>query len=133
MAGSVVLSAEQNKDLAIKCFTAIHRRDADGLNDVLSPKWADEIRSWFSTGRAAWAGHWLEVVDMVAEDDRVWCRLRASGTLRNERTESDPAGRPWTSTSVWFLRIANDKIIEMEWLFDELGPMRQLGDIITPP
>lgn len=124
------MSAEQNKDLAFKCFAAINRRDGDGLNEVLSPKWAEEIRSWFSTPQVDWAGRWLEVVDAVAENDRVWCRVRASGTQCYGRTEA--SGRPWTSTSVWFLRITDDKIVELDWLFDELGLMRQLGAIITP-
>lgn len=130
MAGSIVVTAERNKDLAFRCFAAINRRDGDGLNEVLSPKWAEEIRSWFSTSQVDWAGRWLEVVDAVAEGDRVWCRVRASGTQSYGRPEA--VGRPWTSTSVWFLRITDDKIVELEWLFDELGLMRQLGAIITP-
>ena len=125
------MSIEQNRDLAFKCFDAINRQDAGGLAAVLSPKWAEEIRGWFAEADAAWPRLWMDVVDTVAEGDRVWCRVRTSGT-RGSCAGNPEARREWTSTSVWFLRIADEKIVEVEWLFDELSLMRQFGAIITP-
>ncbi len=107
------MSAESNRDLAFHCVDAINRRDTAGLEAVFSPAWAAEIRGWSHAGGFDWRGRRLEVVDLIADDERVWCRLRA--------------GETWSISGVWFLRIAHDKIVAFEWLFDELGLLRQLG------
>ncbi len=125
------MSAEQNKDLAFRGLDAINRHDVAGLDAVFSPGWAVEIQSWFSTIDAVWTSHRMEMVDLIAADNRVWCRLRASGIHSGAWSGLPATGRPWTTTGIWFLRIAGGKIVEFEWLFDDFGLLRQLGATIA--
>ncbi len=129
---STVMSIEQNRDLAFRGFDAINRQDAANLTAVFSPKWAAEINGWFPRINATWAGHHVEVAELVAEGDKVWCRLRTSGTHSGEWAGIPATGKRWANTGLWFLRIVDGRIVEVEWLFDEIGLMRQLGVSITP-
>ena len=74
------MSVDQNKDLVLSCFDAINKQDAAGLAAVFSSKWAAEINGRFPRVNAMWAGHHIEVADMVVEGDKMWCRLRIRGT-----------------------------------------------------
>lgn len=127
------MSAEQNRDLAFRGLDAINRQDVAGLDAVFSPAWAAEIRGWLPAGGAAWHGHRLEMIDLIADDERVWCRLRATGAHNSAGAGIAATDEGGSISGVWFLRIAHDKITAFEWLFDELGLLRQLGMSITPP
>lgn len=80
-----------------------------------------------------WSGHRIEVADVIAEGDKVWCRLRTYGTHAGEWLGIPSTGRPWTNTGVWFFRISAGRIVEVEWKMDELNLLRQLGATFSPP
>ena len=126
------MSCEENKAIAQSCFDAINRQDATAMAEVLSPKWAAEITDWFPSINDRWPGHHVEVAEMVAEDDRVWCRLRTNALSSGEWLGLPPNGKPWVNTGIWFMRIADGKIVEIEWLFDELNLVRQFGGKVVP-
>lgn len=127
------MSAERNKDLAYRCLDAINRRDAAGLESAFSPAWAAEIRGWLSATGAACHGHRLEVVDLIADDERVWCRLRATGVHNVAWAGIAATDTGWSISGVWFLRVAQGKVVTFEWLFDETSLLRQHGASIIPP
>ena len=124
--------SEQNKAIAQKCFDAVNRQDTVAMAEVLSPKWTAEITSWFPNINACWPGHHVEVAEMMAEGDQVWCRLRSSSVSHGEWMGLPANDKPWSNTGIWFLRIADDKIIEIEWLFDDLDLIRQYGGKVVP-
>jgi len=124
--------SEQNKVIAQKCFDAVNRQDPLAMAEVLSPKWTAEIISWFPGINDRWPGHHVEVTGMLAEDDLVWCRLRTNGVSMGEWMGLSPNGKLWTNTGIWFMRIAGGKIIEIEWLFDQLNLVRQFGGKVVP-
>jgi predicted ester cyclase len=126
------MMSEQNKAIAQKCFDAINRQDTTAIAEVMSPKWAAEITSWFPGINDRWPGHHIEVAEMVAEGDQVWCRLRTNAVSNGEWLGLPPNGKQWSNTGIWFLRIAEGHIIEIEWLFDEMDLVRQFGGIVVP-
>lgn len=126
------MSSEENKAIAQRLFDALNRQDGAVIAEVMSPKWAAEITSWFPGLNARWPGHHIEVAEMVAQDDRVWCRLRTSAVSNGEWFGLQPNGKPWSNTGIWFLRLAEGRIIEIEWLFDELDLVRQFGGKVVP-
>lgn len=133
------MSREENKTIARKCFDALNKqfdvpdpRDYSGIDEVMSPKWASEIKSWFPRLNQLWPDHHIEVTDMVAEGNMVWCRLATSGTHLGEWEGIPANGKHWTNTGIWYLTIVNRKIVDIEWLFDGLPIVKQLGGTITP-
>lgn len=127
------MTTENNKDLAVKAFDALNKQDPAGLAAVFSPKWAAEFTRMLPGVYALWSGHHIELTDLIAEDDKVWCRLRTSGTHAGEWMGIPPTGRQWTNTGTWFFRVSDGRIVEVEWKMDELNLLRQLGATISPP
>jgi predicted ester cyclase len=134
------MSIEANKLIARKCFDALNSQFADPghsnaaiLDEVLSPKWASEIRGWFPGLNQLWPDHRIEVTDMIAEGNMVWCRLATSATHCGEWEGIPANGRHWTNTGIWYLTIVDGKIVDIETLFDTLNLVKQIGGTITPP
>lgn len=126
------MTNDENKAIAQLCIDAINRQDVAAMGEVMSPKWAAEVASWFPGVNARWPGHHIEVADMVAEGDQVWCRLRTSALGQGEWLGLPATGKPWNNTGIWFLRIAGGQVIEIEGLFDEMNLMRQYGGKVVP-
>ena len=134
------MTIEENKVIARKCFDALNRqfvepdkRDFSGIDEVMSPKWANEIKSWLPGLNQLWPDHHIEVTDMLAEGNMVWCRLATNATHCGEWEGIRANGRHWTNTGIWYLTIVDHKIVDIEWLFNDLPIIRQLGATITPP
>jgi predicted ester cyclase len=130
---------EENKIIAHKCFDALNRQFADPvhydaaiLDEVLSPKWASEIKSWFPGLNQLWPDHHVEVTDMIAEGNMVWCRLATSATHCGEWEGIPANNRHWTNTGIWYLTIVDGKIVDIETLFDTLNLVKQIGGTVTP-
>jgi predicted ester cyclase len=134
------MSLEENKAIARRCFDALNnqfdepdQRDFTILDEVLSPRWAGEIKGWFPGLNRLWPDHHIEVTDMMAEGNMVWCRLATRATHCGEWEGIPANGRHWTNSGVWYLTIVDRKIVDIEWTFDGLNIVKQLGGTITPP
>ena len=68
-----------------------------------------------------------EVLDMIAEDDRVAMRLVMTGTHRGEFFGIPPTDRRVQVEGIHLLRIRDGKVIEHQGVNDDLGFMHQLG------
>ena len=101
------MACEENKAIAPTFIDAVNRQDTVGMAEVMSPKWAAEVTSWFPDVNARWPGHHIEVTSMLAEGDQVWCRLRTSAVAKGEWLGLPPNGKPWTNSGNWFLRITD--------------------------
>ena len=126
------MSSEQIKAIAQTFIDAVNRQDTTAMAEVMTSKWAAEVTSWFPGVNARWPGHHIEVTDMVAEGDQVWCRLRTNALGRGEWMGLPATGKPWTNSGIWFLRITDGRVSELEGLFDELNLIRQYGGKVVP-
>ena len=68
-----------------------------------------------------------EVLDMIAEDDRVAMRLVMTGTHRGEFFGIPPTDCRVEVEGIHLLRIRDGKVIEHQGVNDDLGFMQQLG------
>ena len=78
------------------------------------------LRSWFSQFQ-------LTIVDLVAHDDTVWFRNRATGVNTGEVMGRPATGRPFDITVIDIVRFADGKIVEHWGVPDQLGMLLQLG------
>ncbi len=69
------------------------------------------------------------ILELIAEGDKVVERTEARGTHRGEFNGVPPTGRPVTWTEIHVYRIENDKIGELWSEIDLLGIMMQVGAI----
>lgn len=78
------------------------------------------LRSWFSDFE-------LTIVDVVASDDTVWIRNRATGVNTGNVLGRPATGRPFDITVIDIIRFADGKIVEHWGVPDQLGMLIQLG------
>ncbi len=128
-----MISIEEKKGIARKFLEMLNEQDSAGLFTVCSPEVAEEWTKFFPYANELYPNHHVDVTDMIAEGDKVWCRLATRGG-HGATWEGIPAtGRQWTNTGIFYLRFADGKIVQFEGLFDSLSLVKQLGGTITPP
>jgi steroid delta-isomerase-like uncharacterized protein len=130
---------EANKALVRRYYDSVlNGRDAGVLDELL----AADFRSQAADGSVAGAGDFrrallaslaafpdlhVEVVDQLAEGDRVATRWHASGTHEGLFAGIPPTGRRVRVNAVHIHRIGDGRIAEHWEQIDTLGMLRQLG------
>jgi C-1 hydroxylase len=72
---------------------------------------------------------WHETIeDIIAEGDKVWVRVKATGTITGEYRGLPPTGKKVTYEAVDIYRIANGKLVEY-WGVSDTDFLKQLGAI----
>jgi steroid delta-isomerase-like uncharacterized protein len=122
---------------------ALATGDLGALDEVLAPHAVDDnptpgqasgrdgIKRAFGEFRLAFPDLRLTVEDMIAEGDKVVCRIRTDATHRGAFQGVPPTGKRVTQTGIDILRFAGDRLVERWGEFDTLGLLQQLG--IAPP
>jgi predicted ester cyclase len=82
---------------------------------------------WFETAQLAFPDVHFDVLDMIAEDDKVVTRWRYRATNTGPFLGRPPTGRAVTDEGITTLRFEDGKVVE-EWVIqDSLGLLKQLG------
>ena len=133
------MSTAANKSVVRAFVEAWNARDLDRFDDLM----ADSCR--LSVGGAtigcspsatrAIAEHWLagfpdyrfELLDLIAEGDKVVARMPFSGTHTGPVLDLAATGRSVQVSEIVIFRIAEGKIVEAWEEYDEFGMRRQLG------
>ena len=82
--------------------------------------------------RAAFPDVWVDVSNIVAEDDKVGCRWRSGGTHQGELFGIPATGKTVEITATVFYRVEDGRLAEGWINRDDVGLMRQLGVIPSP-
>jgi predicted ester cyclase len=125
------MSVEENKAVVRRAVGMFDALEPDALEDVLSPGLAAGWRE--AMKNLPFSDHHIQITDMVAEDDRVAIRVETRGVHSGEWEGVPPTGKHWTNRGMALARLNGGKIAELEFLFDELGHLKQLGATINPP
>jgi predicted ester cyclase len=130
--GEQVVSEEENKALLRRLLEAYNTGNMAVVDELFAPELAERARQGFTAYRSAFPDWREEIVDVVAEGDKVAGRFKCSGTHRGgEMMGIPPTGRHMEVDEVYFLRVENGKFVEFWGLEDNLTRMRQLG--LLPP
>jgi predicted ester cyclase len=129
--GEQVVSAEENKAMLRRLLEAINTGNMDVVDELFAPELAQRAKQGFIAFRSAFPDWREEIVDVVAEGDKVVGRFKCSGTHRGEMMGIAPTGRHMEVDEVYFLKVENGKFVEFWGLEDNLTRMRQLG--LLPP
>jgi predicted ester cyclase len=121
--------AEHGKALLRRLIEeVINQGRLEVTDELFSPQLAAAARQGFTAFRAAFS-HWqMELVDLVAEDDKVVGRFRCSGTHTGPWLGIAPTGRRFEQVDeVAILRIQDGRFVDYWALEDTAGRLRQLG------
>lgn len=132
-------TTETNKDVVRSFVDAWNTRDFDrftalmgddavlhvgGVDVPCSPAGTRAIAEEWTSAFPDWR---FQLLDLVAEADRVVAHLPYSGTQRGAIVGVEATGRSCTVDEMVIFRIAEGRIAEAWEVYDEAGMWRQLG------
>jgi steroid delta-isomerase-like uncharacterized protein len=141
------MSEQENKAVVEGMLEAWNRSDFDAIEGMLSsdfvnnnppplPGLGRDRSGMLSTMRYLRQGFpdaQAEILNMVAEDDKVVVHDRVSGTHEAEFFGVPATGRQATWEFIHIFRVEDGRIAERWGVVDVMGLMQQLGVVPAPP
>lgn len=125
--------AEHGKQLVRALVEAVNARDAQRLGQIASGEFARTAHRWVRPFGAAFPDFRMEVVDVIAEDDRVVAHVRCSGTHEGDWLGLAPTGRRFQGVDEIFIFAVRDGLLASAvTVEDNLSRLRQLGIGLSP-
>jgi len=133
------VSLEENKAIIRKMFEAFNKQDLALLDEFIAPDYVDHPRQF--RGLESYKQHLTmsyksfpdsheTIEDIIAEGDKVWIRIKGTGTHKGEFRGLAPTGKKITWEAVSIYRTADGKVVELLYAVeDELDFYKQLGVI----
>jgi predicted ester cyclase len=123
------MTAEQNKLLIQRLVQeAVNQGNLDVVAEVADGEFAQAARQWVGPFRAAFPDFSMEIVDLVAEEEKVAAHFRCSGTHLGEWIGRPPSGRRFQDVDeIYIFRVRDGKLTDATGVEDNLSRMRQLG------
>ena len=139
------MSAQANKALVQRLFDEVWNPGdvsnvgafyaADYTSDYLpysEKRGLDGIREMVLGARVAFPDYHEDLIEMIAEDDRVAVRLRISGTHLGYWGPIPPTGKRVSYEEMLILRFRDGKVVHQRGVPDNLSMLRQLGVVPIP-
>ena len=136
------MSLEENKALVRRFIDSYNARNLDVFDELVAQDYLDHthqqqglesFRELFTLAFEGFPDWYEEIEDMIAEGDRVWVCVNATGTHTGEwnlfGVSLPPTGNKLTMRMVFIWRIVNGKLAEGWEVDDDSDFLRQLGII----
>ena len=122
-------TAERHKALVRRLIEIVNAGDLAALPEVATGRIAREAERWIGPFRASFPDFRMEVVDVIAEGDKVVGHFRCSGTHRGEWRGRAPTGRRFEGVDEMYIFGVEDGRLSsvLAVVEDDLTRMRQLG------
>jgi predicted ester cyclase len=123
------MTVEQNKLLIQRLVEEVaNQGHLDVLAEVADGEFAQAASRWVGPFREAFPDFSMEIVDLVAEEEKVAAHFRCSGTHLGEWMGRPPSGRRFQDVDeIYIFRVRNGKLTGATGVEDNLSRMRQLG------
>ena len=136
------MSAAENKAIVRRFMEAYNNRELEIFEELVAEDYYDHVfeqrgrehlKTLFTTAFEAFPDWYEAIEDIIAEDDRVWVKVRATGTHTGEwnlfGALLPPTGNQVTLDMVFIWRIADGQLAE-GWEVDaDLPFLKALGVI----
>ena len=120
---------ERNKQIVRRLVDEVlNGRRLDAIDELFAPELAAEARAWIAPFLASFPDTHMEILDVIAEGDRVAARFVCSGTHTGEWLGHAPTGRRFERIDeAGFYRFRDGRIVESWGVEDTLTRLEQLG------
>jgi predicted ester cyclase len=103
------------------------------IDELYAPELAPAARRWITPFRASFPDVHMEVVELIAEGDKVVGRFTCSATHKGDWLGHAPSGRRFERVDeVAIFRLRDGRITNAWSLEDTLSRLRQLGLTVVP-
>jgi predicted ester cyclase len=123
------MSVEDNKLLVRRLVEeAVGEGNLDVVDELAAGEFAEVAKRWVRPFRSAFPDFEMEIVELIAEGDRVVARFRCSGTHRGEWLGVPATGRRFENVDeIYIFRIRDARLVAAVGVEDNLSRLRQLG------
>jgi predicted ester cyclase len=123
------MSHDDNKHLVHRLVEIVNERDFDSIDEVATGHIAREARRWVGPFRDSFPDFHMEVVEVIAEGDKVMGYFKCSGTHEGEWRGHPPTGRRFEAIDeVYVFRVEEGKLAApIAVVEDNLTRLRHLG------
>ena len=120
---------DYNRGLVRRLVEIVNARELDAIGEVASGQVAREAARWVGPFTASFPDFRRQVVDVIAEGDKVVGYFKCSGTHEGEWRGSPPTGRRFEGVDeIYIFRVEDGKLASaLAVVEDNLTRMRQLG------
>ncbi len=141
--GEFTMTTEENKSLVRRYFEILNRGEFATLDELFSPNYKryllptaapltpDTQKQRLAGIRAAFPDLHLTLEDMVAEGDRIACRVMLRGTHQGTFQGIPPTGKQVTVFAFDLIRIQDGKLIEHWGGPDLFNMLSQVGAVFS--
>ncbi|HEY6638381.1 MAG TPA: ester cyclase [Solirubrobacterales bacterium] len=106
----------------------VNDRNPDALEEITEGEITEAAKAWIGPFREAFPDFRMEIVTLIADDERVAVHFKCSGTHRGEWRGHEPTGRRFEDIDeIYIFRVRDGKLAEAIAVEDTLNRMRQLG------
>jgi predicted ester cyclase len=128
------VAVEDNKQLVRRLVEeAVGDRSLDVLEQIAAGPFAVVARRWVEPFRGAFPDFTMEIVELIAEGERVVAHFRCSGTHLGEWLGVPPTGRRFEDVDeVYIFGIRDGRLVSALGVEDNLARLSQLGIFPTP-
>jgi hypothetical protein len=122
-------TADQNKALVRRLVEIVNDGNLSAVADVATGELAREAARWIGPFRESFPDFRMDVIDLIAESDKVVAHFKCSGTHRGEWRGHPPSGRRFEGVDeVYIFRVEDRKLAgALAVVEDNLTRMQQLG------
>jgi predicted ester cyclase len=123
------VSQDRNRQLVHRLVEIVNEGDLESIDQVASGPIADEARRWIGPFRDSFPDFHMEVVDVIAEDDKVMGYFKCSGTHDGEWRGHPPSRRRFEGVDeVYVFGVQDGRLAAVVAVVeDNLTRLRQLG------
>ena len=107
----------------------VNARDVDAIDSIATGPIAEAARRWIGPFRESFPDFAMEIVDLVAEGDKVVAHFKCSGTHEGEWQGRPPTGRRFEGIDEIYVFVVRDGRLAgvTAAVEDNLTRMKQLG------
>lgn len=123
------MTGDRNRRLVHRLVEIVNDRDFDSIDEVATGQIAGELRRWVGPFRDSFPDFRMEVMDVIAEGEKVVGYFKCSGTHQGDWRGHAPSGRRFEGVDeVYIFRIEDGKLASaLAVVEDNLTRLRQLG------
>ena len=123
------MGAEGNKELVRRLVDeVVNGRDEAVLDEVADGEVAAAARGWIGPFRRAFPDFRMEIVELIAEGDKVAAHFKCSGTHEGEWRGTPPTGRRFEGVDeIYMFTIRDGRLVSATAVEDNLTRAKQLG------
>ena len=124
---------DRNKGLVRRLVEIVNERDFGSIDEVATGQIASEAKRWVGPFTESFPDFHMEVVEVIAESDKVVGYFKCSGTHQGEWRGHAPTGRRFEAVDeVYIFNVEDGKLASaVAVVEDNLTRLRQLGLIQT--